>query len=78
MLVVHGASGPLKILQERYLKKLMAGRRVSFVICYIAFKTKIIYKQHMQSGAHLLAPGRACCEGIHVVAGWDQCGRTKT
>ena len=30
MLVVHGASRPLKILQDRYLAKLMARRRISF------------------------------------------------
>ena len=39
MLVVHGASRPSKILQDRYLAKLMANRRISFAICYITFKT---------------------------------------
>ena len=43
MLVVHGASRPSKILQDRYLAKLMARRRISF-------------EEHMKMGAHLLAP----------------------
>ena len=33
ILVVHGASRPSKILQDRYLAKLMAHRRISFAIC---------------------------------------------
>ena len=45
--VVHGASGPPKILQDRYLPKLMARRRISFAICYIALKTRIKFKKHM-------------------------------
>ena len=57
MLVVHGAGRPLKLLQDRYLTKLMATRRISFVICYIAFKPRISFKKHMQRGAHLLVPG---------------------
>ena len=48
MVVVHGASRPSKTLQDRYLAKLMAGRRISFVICYIAFKTMISFKKHMK------------------------------
>ena len=55
MIVVHGASCPSKILQYRYLAKLMAHRRISFVICYIAFKKN--FKEHMERGVHLLAPG---------------------
>ena len=78
MLVVHGASRPSKILQDRYLAKLMARRRISFAICYITFKTRISFEEHMKRGAHLLAPGAGrVCEGIHVVAEWDQCGGTK-
>ena len=57
MLVVHGASLPPKILQDRYPAKLMACRRTSFVIRYIAFKTRIRFKKHMKRGAHLMAPG---------------------
>ena len=45
MLVVHGASCPSKILQDKNLTKLMAGRRIRFVIFYIAFKTRIIFKK---------------------------------
>ena len=56
MLVVHGASRPSKILQDRYLAKLMARRWISFVICYIAFKSRISFEEHMKMGAHLLAP----------------------
>ena len=63
MVVVHGASRPSKILQDRYLAKLMARRRISFVICYIAFKTRISFKKHMKRGAHLLAPGPEDVEG---------------
>ena len=57
LLVVNEASRLLKILQDRYLAKLMARRRVSFAICYITFKTKITFKEHMQMGASLLESG---------------------
>ena len=81
MLVVHGASRPSKILQDRYLAKLMALRWISFVICYIAFKTRISFKKHMQGVLicwHLdQKMPRAVCEGICAVSGGDQCGRTK-
>ena len=43
----------MKILQERYLAKLMACRRISF-------------KEHMKKGAHLLEPGPASVEGGFV------------
>ena len=62
MLVVHGASRPSKILQDRYLAKLMARRRTSFAICYITFKTRIRFKEHLKKGAHLRAPGPASVE----------------
>ena len=62
MLVVHGASRPPKILQDRYPAKLMARRRIS----YIAFKTGISFKKHMKRGAHLLAPGHDNVEGGFV------------
>ena len=59
----------------------MARSRISFVICYIAFKTRISFKKHMKRGAHLLAPGPEDVKGGFVrefiVAGWDQCGGTK-
>ena len=32
----------------RYLAKVMACRRINFVICYIVFKTKIPFKKHMK------------------------------
>ena len=57
MLIVHGASRKKKILQDRYLVKLLAHQRISFVICYITFKTRISFKEHLKRGAHLLAPG---------------------
>ena len=47
MVVVHGARRPSKILQDRYLAKLMARTRISFFICYIAFKTRISFKKHI-------------------------------
>ena len=56
MLVVHGASRLSKILQDIYLAKLVAHRSISFAICYITFKTRINFKEHMKRGAHLLAP----------------------
>ena len=62
MLVIHEARRPSKILQDRYLAKLMACRRISLAICYITFKTRISSKEHMKRGAHLLAPGPAGVE----------------
>ena len=59
MLVVHRAGRPSKILQDRYLAKLMARRRIIFAICYITIKTKFSFKEHMKSGSHLLAPRTA-------------------
>ena len=56
---VLGASRTIKILQDRYLAKLMAHRRISFAICYIALETRIRFKEHMKSGAQLLAPEHA-------------------
>ena len=47
----------MKILQDRYLAKLVARGRISFFICYIAFMTRISFKKHMNRGVHLLAPG---------------------
>ena len=47
-LEVHGASCPSKILQDRYLTKLIAHRRTNFAICYITFKTRISFKEHME------------------------------
>ena len=54
MLVVHGAGPHSEILQERYLAKLMAHRRISCAICHITFKTWFSFKEHMKSGANLL------------------------
>ena len=48
MEVVHGARHPSKILQDRYLVKLMAHRKISFVICYIAFMSRISFKKRMK------------------------------
>ena len=64
--MVHEDSDPLKILQDRYLAKLMARRRLSFGICYITFKTRISSKKHIKRGAHLLAPGPADVKGGFV------------
>ena len=50
MLVVHGAGGPSKILEDRYLAKLMAHRWISYSICYNTFKTRLSFKEHMKSG----------------------------
>ena len=40
MVVVHGSGRPSKILQDRYLAR--------FVICLIAFKTRISFMKHMK------------------------------
>ena len=66
MLVVHGASRPSTILQDRYLAKLIARRRIRFFICYTTFKTRIGFKKHMKRGAHLLTPGHKDVEGGFV------------
>ena len=58
-------AAPLKILHERYMATLIKHRRISFAICYITFKTRISFKEHMR-GAHLLAPGPAGVEGRFV------------
>ena len=44
----------------------MAGRKISFVICYMAFKNRIRFKKHMKRGAYLLAPGPEDVEGKFV------------
>ena len=59
MFMFHGASCPSKILRDRYLAKLMARRRISLAICYITFKTRISFTEHMMRGAYLLEPGLA-------------------
>ena len=46
--------------------KLYAHRRISSVICYITFKTRISFNEHMKRGAHLLAPGAAGVKGRFV------------
>ena len=56
MLVVHAAGRPSKILQDRYVAKLMARRRISFSICYINLKTRLSFKENMKSGAHFMEP----------------------
>ena len=56
----------MKILQDRYLAMLMVRRRISFAVCYITFKTRISFKEHMKKGAHLLAPGPASVKGGFV------------
>ena len=66
MLVVHEASRPSKLLQDRYLAKLMARRSISFAICYIIFKTRISFIENMKRGAHLLAPGPEDIKGGFV------------
>ena len=66
MFVVHEARRPSKIMQDRYLAKLMARRRTSFAMCYITFKTRIRFKEHMKKGAQLLTPGPASVKGGFV------------
>ena len=59
MLVVVGPGVPRKILQDRYLAKLKARRRIRFSNCYISFKMRFSFKEHMAVGAYLLASGPA-------------------
>ena len=66
MLIDDGASCFKKILQDRYLVKLLAHRSISFVICYITFKTRNSLKERFKMGAHLLAPGPADVEARFV------------
>ena len=66
ILVVHGASRPSKILQDRHLAKLMARKRNSFAICCITFKTRIRFKENLKKSAHLLAHGPASVKGGFV------------
>ena len=40
-------------------KKKYCKTDIWFVICYITFKTRISFKEHMKRGTHLLAPGPA-------------------
>ena len=40
--------------------------RRSFPICYITFKRRLSFKEHMKSSAHLLATGPACVAGRFV------------
>ena len=68
MLVVHGASRPSNILQDRYLAKLMARRWISCAVHYITFMTRFSFKELMKSGAYLLANGPA---GVKVMIGWE-------
>ena len=49
-----------------YLAKLMARRWFRCAVCYITFKTRFSFKEHMKSGTHLLATGPAGVEGIFV------------
>ena len=45
------------------LVKLKLHGRISFVICYITFKKRISFKEHIKRGVHLLAPGPAAVKG---------------
>ena len=45
---------------------LMARRRLSFVTCYIALKTRISFQKHMKKGSHLLPPGPEDVKGGFV------------
>ena len=66
MFVLNEKTCSSKILQDRYLAKLTAHRRISFAICYITFKARINIKDHMKRVAHVLATGPAGVEGGFV------------
>ena len=60
---------PKKILQDRYLTKLMAHRRISFVIYYIAFKTRISTwrgRLDMKMSRAVLWGNSCCCCMVSV------------
>ena len=44
----------------------MALRWFCCAVCYITFKTRFSFKEHMKNGAHLLATGPAGVEGIFL------------
>ena len=44
-----------KIMQDRYLAKLMARRRIICAICYSTFKKRFSFKEHITSSGYLLA-----------------------
>ena len=44
----------------------MARRWFPCAVCYITFKTRFSFKEHMKSGTHLLATGPAGIEGLFV------------
>ena len=54
------------VSKDRYLVKMKAHRRISFVVSYITFKTRISFQEHLKGGAHLLALGPAGVEGRFV------------
>ena len=56
MLVVFGAGVPSKPL-------LMARRRISCVTCYITFKTRFSFMEHVESSVCPLAPVPVGAEG---------------
>ena len=41
-------------------------RRISSIISYITFKTRISFKKHVKKGAHLIAPGSKDVKGGFV------------
>ena len=57
MLVVHGPGYPSKILQDRYLAKLMGREKISFAIGYITLMIRFSFREQMDSVAYLPAPG---------------------
>ena len=44
----------------------MAHTRISFAICYIIFKTRFSFMEHIRNPAHLLAPEPAGVKGGSV------------
>ena len=56
----------LKNNSKQISGEVISNQTISFVICYIIFKTRINFREHMNRGAHLLATGPAGFEGRFV------------
>ena len=70
MVVVHGASLSKKNNASQISAEVVGTPSISFVICYIIFRTRISIKGHMNRGAHLLATGPAGVDKVLIRSVW--------
>ena len=73
MLVVHGPGRPSKILQDRYLAKLMGRKKISFAIGYITLMMRFSFREQMDSALLICWPLDLQVSGLWGVAWWDEC-----